>query len=192
MIIKVYTKFQNLNFQYNNLILLQETQDELTSELLDLKEKYREVVDLLRDANEEIRRGRKRTYPGAGKHSVPSIFSTQPSQKGEKRKLFVKFFSLIKILLWLNKYSLYSFFLLWFSLLWEYSILTIPFFTACYWQTRLVQVFLYTLINISKFRFYFTTGVKGLINIWIIPRINIWIPLMNRESSGKHHNLSPN
>ena len=41
------------------------------------------MVDLLRDANEEIRKGRKRTYPGAGKHSVPSIFSSQSSQKGK-------------------------------------------------------------------------------------------------------------
>ena len=53
---------------------VQETQDELTSELLDLKEKYREVVSLLRDANEEIRRGRKRGYPGAGQHTVASMF----------------------------------------------------------------------------------------------------------------------
>ena len=53
---------------------MQETQDELTSELLDLKEKYREVVSLLRDANEEIRRGRKRGYPGAGQHAVASMF----------------------------------------------------------------------------------------------------------------------
>ena len=60
---------------------LQETQDELTSELLDLKEKYREVVDLLRDANEEIRKGRKRTYPGMGKQS--GMFPGATYQKGE-------------------------------------------------------------------------------------------------------------
>ena len=53
---------------------MQETQEELTSELLDLKEKYREVVSLLRDANEEIRRGRKRGYPGAGQHAVATMF----------------------------------------------------------------------------------------------------------------------
>ena len=68
-----------------NLSLIQETQDDLTSELLDLKEKYREVLDLLRDANEEIRRGRKRTYPGAGKHSVTSMFSAQMSSTGTIR-----------------------------------------------------------------------------------------------------------
>ena len=63
------------------LCIYQETQDELTSELLDLKEKYREVVDLLRDANEEIRKGRKRTYPGMGKQT--GMFSAAAYQKGE-------------------------------------------------------------------------------------------------------------
>ena len=37
---------------------LQETQDELTSELADLKDKYREVVSLLHDAQEELKRAR--------------------------------------------------------------------------------------------------------------------------------------
>ena len=63
---------------------LQETQDELTTELFDLKEKYREVVELLRDANEEIRRSRKKTYPGMGKHSVSGMFSLPAAmQKGQ-------------------------------------------------------------------------------------------------------------
>ena len=43
---------------------LQETQDELTTELVDLKDKYREVVELLRDAQEDLRRNRKRTSEG--------------------------------------------------------------------------------------------------------------------------------
>ena len=60
---------------------MQETQDELTSELLDLKEKYREVVDLLRDANEEIRKGRKRTYPGIGKQT--GMFNLPAQQRGQ-------------------------------------------------------------------------------------------------------------
>ena len=76
--------------------MFQETQDDLTSELLDLKEKYREVLDLLRDANEEIRRGRKRTYPGAGKHSVNNMFTgnNQPI-KGEIQYNKVSFYTLI-------------------------------------------------------------------------------------------------
>ena len=52
-----------------------ETQDELTTELCDIKEKYREVVYLLRDAQEECKRNRKRTYPGVGSHKLPGIFS---------------------------------------------------------------------------------------------------------------------
>ena len=148
MIIKVYTKFQNLNFQYNNLILLQETQDELTSELLDLKEKYREVVDLLRDANEEIRRGRKRTYPGAGKHSVPSIFSTQPSQKGENRTektvcevfLFNQNSALTQQIFFVFLFSCFLFT--------EYSILTIPFFSpSVIDRLGSCRFFLYSLQN---------------------------------------------
>jgi len=64
-----------------NLRVYQETQDELTTELVDLKDKYREVVDLLRDANEEIKRSRKRTYPGMGKHSVAGMFSLPIMQR---------------------------------------------------------------------------------------------------------------
>ena len=77
-------KLENVNYQLSDFIKLynlQETQDELTSELLDLKEKYREVVDLLRDANEEIRKGRKRTYPGMGKQT--GMFSLPAHQKGQ-------------------------------------------------------------------------------------------------------------
>ena len=42
-----------------------ETQDELTAELADLKDKYREVVGLLRDSQEELKRNRRGTG-GAG------------------------------------------------------------------------------------------------------------------------------
>ena len=66
-----------------NLRVYQETQDELTVELVDLKEKYREVVERLREANDEIRRGRKRGYPGLGSHSVQSMFPQPHSKPGE-------------------------------------------------------------------------------------------------------------
>ena len=57
----------------------QETQDELTTELVDLKDKYREVVELLRDANEEIKKSRKKTYPGMGRHNLSGMFSLPAS-----------------------------------------------------------------------------------------------------------------
>jgi len=64
-----------------NLRVYQETQDELTTEMADLKDKYREVVELLRDANEEIKRSRKKTYPGMGKHAVENMFSLPNMQE---------------------------------------------------------------------------------------------------------------
>ena len=67
------------NFQ---ALLFQETQDELTTELVDLKDKYREVVELLRDAQEDLRRSRKRTYPGMGKQT--GMFTSLPLNKGNQ------------------------------------------------------------------------------------------------------------
>ena len=67
------------NFQAS---LFQETQDELTTELVDLKDKYREVVELLRDAQEDLRRSRKRTYPGMGKQT--GMFTSLPLNKGNQ------------------------------------------------------------------------------------------------------------
>merc|ERR1711971_147343 len=64
-----------------NLRVYQETQDELTTELVDLKDKYREVVELLRDAQEDLRRSRKRTYPGMGKQT--GMFTSLPLNKGD-------------------------------------------------------------------------------------------------------------
>ena len=71
---------------------LQETQDELTTELVDLKDKYREVVELLRDAQEDLRRSRKRTYPGMGKQT--GMFTSLPLNKGNqlRRIEFVQFY----------------------------------------------------------------------------------------------------
>ena len=63
---------------------LQETQDELTTELVDLKDKYREVVELLRDAQEDLRRSRKRSYPGMGKQT--GMFTSLPLNKGNQLK----------------------------------------------------------------------------------------------------------
>ena len=57
------------------MLCVKETQDDLTTELCDLKDKYREVVELLRDTQEQLRTSRKRTYPGIGKHSVSGMFS---------------------------------------------------------------------------------------------------------------------
>lgn len=45
-----------------NVCVYRETQDELTSELADFKDKYREVVDLLADAREDLRRYNKRGH----------------------------------------------------------------------------------------------------------------------------------
>jgi len=64
-----------------NLRVYQETQDELTTELVDLKDKYREVVELLRDANEEIKKSRKKTYPGMGRHNLSGMFSLPAMQR---------------------------------------------------------------------------------------------------------------
>ena len=40
------------------------TQEELTSELSDFKEKYQEVVDLLRDSQNELKNLNKKSYSG--------------------------------------------------------------------------------------------------------------------------------
>ena len=47
-----------------------ETQDELTAELADLKDKYREVVGLLRDSQEELKRSRRSGTGGGGATAV--------------------------------------------------------------------------------------------------------------------------
>ena len=53
-----------------------DTQEDLTAELCDFKEKYREIADLLHDTQEELKKSRKRTYPGAGQHSIAGMFTT--------------------------------------------------------------------------------------------------------------------
>ena len=66
-----------------NLRIYKETQDDLTSELADFKEKYREIVELLHDTRHELKQAKKRTYPGVGEHKVSEMFS-ESSQKKEK------------------------------------------------------------------------------------------------------------
>ena len=61
-----------------------ETQDELTTELADFKEKYREIADLLHDTQEELKKSRKRTYPGVGSHSIAGMF-TSPATSAAAR-----------------------------------------------------------------------------------------------------------
>ena len=60
-----------------------ETQEELTSELSDFKEKYREVVDLLRDTQNELKTAKKRSYPGMGEHKVSGMFDTNTTKESK-------------------------------------------------------------------------------------------------------------
>lgn len=79
-----------------------DTQEELTAELADFKEKYREIAGLLHDTQEELKDAAKRrrvstaaaggagapssagtaaaaataAYPGAGRHDVSGMFSS--------------------------------------------------------------------------------------------------------------------
>ena len=73
-----------------------ETQDELTAELSDFKEKYREVVDLLRDTQNELKTAKKRSYPGMGEHKVSGMFDTNTTKEskthGKKRHYFLLYF----------------------------------------------------------------------------------------------------
>ena len=62
-----------------NPFLIPVFQDELTTELSDFKEKYREVVDLLHDTREELRASKRKSYPGLGQHNVSSMFTGSPA-----------------------------------------------------------------------------------------------------------------
>lgn len=55
------------------LEIYKDTQNELTAELADFKEKYREILDLLHDAQDEIKeltRTHRSKYSGLGQHNV--------------------------------------------------------------------------------------------------------------------------
>ena len=63
-----------------------ETQEELTSELADFKEKYREIINLLHDTQNELRKTKKRSYGGVGTHKLSEMFSASPEpNKGNVR-----------------------------------------------------------------------------------------------------------
>ena len=90
-----------------------DTQEELTAELADFKEKYREIAGLLHDTQEELKNAAKRrrisatagagaasatgaaagptaAYPGAGRHDVSGMFSSPPGpdeseERGRRR-----------------------------------------------------------------------------------------------------------
>ena len=87
-----------------------DTQEELTAELADFKEKYREIAGLLHDTQEELKNAAKRrrvsaaaggvgaasasgaaaaAYPGAGRHDVSGMFSspTGPDESEERGRL---------------------------------------------------------------------------------------------------------
>ena len=75
------------------LQIYKETQEELTSELSDFKEKYREVVDILHDTQCELRAAKKRSYPGMGQHKVSGMFdgstkATKESKNEGKREIW--------------------------------------------------------------------------------------------------------
>ena len=55
-----------------------ETQEELTSELADFKEKYREIINLLHDTQNELKKTKKRSYSGVGTHKLSEMFSASP------------------------------------------------------------------------------------------------------------------
>ena len=63
------------------LQIYRETQEELTSELSDFKEKYREVVDLLHNTQNELKSAKKRSYPGMGEHKVSGMFEAAKEAK---------------------------------------------------------------------------------------------------------------
>jgi hypothetical protein len=62
-----------------------ETQDDLTLELSDFKEKYREVVDLLHDTQDDLKIVKRKTYPGAGEHKISGMFSSSNNSDANKK-----------------------------------------------------------------------------------------------------------
>ena len=92
------------NVSFSPTQAYRDTQDELTAELTDFKEKYREIAGLLHDTQRELKNAnvakRKRTapsaggataasgaaaaaYPGAGRHDVSKMFSSPPPEPQE-------------------------------------------------------------------------------------------------------------
>lgn len=65
--------------------IYKETQEELTSELADFKEKYREIVDLLHDTQNELKAAKKRSYPGVGEHKVSGMFESNTTKESKDK-----------------------------------------------------------------------------------------------------------
>ena len=61
------------------------TQEELTSELSDFKEKYQEVVDLLRDSQNELKNLNKKSYPGLELHGISETNENSSNNKTETK-----------------------------------------------------------------------------------------------------------
>ena len=61
------------------------TQEELTSELSDFKEKYQEVVDLLRDSQNELKNLNKKSYPGIELHGISETNENSSNDKTETK-----------------------------------------------------------------------------------------------------------
>lgn len=65
---------------HNSLHVYKETQAELSAELLDFKEKYSEVLELLHEVQEELRRARKKGQGGRQKSVMLDSFADQGSR----------------------------------------------------------------------------------------------------------------
>jgi chromosome segregation ATPase len=66
-----------------------ETQEELTSELADFKEKYREIINLLHDTQNELKKTKKRSYCGVGTHKLSDMFSASPEHNNKGNGLII-------------------------------------------------------------------------------------------------------
>ena len=61
------------------------TQEELTSELSDFKEKYQEVVDLLRDSQNELKNLNKKSCPSLELHGISETNENSSNDKTETK-----------------------------------------------------------------------------------------------------------
>lgn len=66
----------------NMVGVARECQQELTSELAELKEKYAEVLDLLHDTQDQLRRVQKKNLPGSRGHHLGSNIFSSPFNSG--------------------------------------------------------------------------------------------------------------
>ena len=61
------------------------TQEELTSELSEFKEKYQEVVELLRDSQNELKNLNKKSYPDLELHGISETNENSSNNKTETK-----------------------------------------------------------------------------------------------------------